>query len=82
MEKEIGEVSNYFEKVGAAAIKLKSGLKVGDKIRIKGGEHDFEQDVKGIQINRKEVKEGKIGNEIGVLVPEKVRRGYKVFKID
>lgn len=82
MEKEIGEVSNYFAHVGAAAIKLNSSLKVGEKIRIKGGEIDFEQEVEGIQINRKEVKEGKKGDEIGVLVLQKIRKGYKVYKID
>ena len=78
--KEIGEITNYFEHVGAAAIKLKSGLKVGDKIKIKGGEVEFEQEVKSMQINRKNVKEGKKGDEIGVIVEQKVRKGYKAFK--
>lgn len=79
-EKEIGEVSNYFEHVNAAAIKLKAPLKVGDSIRIKGGENDFEQEIESMQINRKPVKSAKRGDEIGILVTEKVRKGYKVFK--
>ena len=78
---EIGEVSNYFEHVGAAAIKLSKKLKVGDRIEIKGGEKDFEQEIKEMQINRKNVKEAKAGDEVGILVNEKVRKGYKVFKV-
>ena len=80
MEKEIGEVSNYFDHVGAAAIKLRGSLKVGDKIKIKGGNVEFEQEVKGMQIDKEDIKEAKKGDEIGVLVSQKVRKGYKVYK--
>ena len=79
-EKEIGEISNYFEHVNAAAIKLKVPLKIGDTIHIKGGETDFEQEVDSMQINRKPIKAAKKGDEIGILVKEKVRKGYKVYK--
>lgn len=81
-EKEIGEVSNYFEHVKAAVIKLKSPLKVGDKIHIKGGEKDFEQKVKSMQMHKKDVKSTKKGDEIGLIVDEKVRKGYKVFLVE
>ena len=80
-EKQIGEVTNYFKNVKAAAILLSAPLKVGDKIKIKGGEKDFEMIVKSMQIDRKEVKEAKKGQEIGLLVPEDVHKGYKVFKV-
>ena len=79
--KQIGVVSNYFDHVGVAAIKLSAGLKVGDKIQVKGGEEtDFEQEVKSMQINRKDVSKAKKGDEIGVKAKEKVRKGYKIFK--
>ncbi len=79
-EKQIGEVSNYFEHVKAAAIKLSSPLKVGDTIHIKGGEIDFEQEVESMQIDRKPVSSAKKGDEIGIIVKQKVHKGYKVFK--
>jgi len=79
-EKQIGVVSNYFEHVNAAAIKLTSPLKVGDTIEIKGGEKDFEQKVESMQINRAPVKSAKKGDEVGIIVKEKVRKDYKVFK--
>jgi len=77
---EIGTVTNYFDHVNAAAIKLAKTLKVGDKIQIKGGETDFEQKIESMQINRKPVTSAKKGDEIGVIVSQKVRKGYKVFK--
>lgn len=81
MEKQIGKVTNYFEHVKAAAIKLNGTLKVGDKIKITGGENEFEQPVKSMQINRKEVKEAKKGDEIGIIVDQKVRKEYKVYLV-
>ncbi|MEK6848161.1 MAG: translation elongation factor-like protein [Nanoarchaeota archaeon] len=80
-EKEIGEIENFFAHVNAAAIKLKAPLKVGDKIRVEGGNVSFEQSVESIQINRQEVQEAKKGDEIGIIVAEKVRKGYKVYKL-
>ncbi len=80
-KKEIGVVSNYFEHVGVASIKLTGKLKIGDRIRITGGEVDFEQGIKNMQIQRKEVKDAKKGDEIGIKVDQKVRKGYRVSKV-
>lgn len=82
VNKQIGVISNYFAHVNAAAIKLLSPLKIGDKIRIAGGEKDFEMIVKSMQINRKEIAKAKKGDEIGLLVPETVHDGYKVFLVE
>lgn len=81
VEKQIGIVSNYFAHVKAAAIKLSAPLKVGDLIRITGGEKDFEVIVESMEINRKKVEKAKKGDEIGILIPEEVNRGYKVLLI-
>ncbi|MEK6955922.1 MAG: hypothetical protein AABW52_04655 [Nanoarchaeota archaeon] len=79
--KLLGEVSNYFEHVGVAAIKLGAELKVGDKIKVVGGEVEFEQDVKSMQIRHEVVQKAKKGDEIGIKIKEKVRKGYKIFKV-
>lgn len=80
-EKEIGEVTNYFKQVKAAAVMLTSGLKIGDKIKIKGGEAEFEMTVDSIQIDRNKIVEARKGQEIGLLVPQDVNKGYRVFKV-
>ncbi len=81
VEKEVGKVSGYFSHVEVAAIKLSAGLKVGDKIHIKGHTTDIEQNVEGIQIEKKEVKKAKKGDHIGIKVSEKVRPHDKVFLV-
>ena len=81
-EKEIGKVSGYFSHVGVAAIKLSAPLKVGDKIHIKGHTTDFEEKVESMQIERKDVKEAKKGEHIGIKVSEKVRPNDKVFLVE
>ena len=78
-EKEIGRVSGYYSHVGVAAVKLSSGLKVGDKIHFKGHSNDFKLTVKEMQIERKNVKTAKKGDHIGIKVPEKVRPSVRVY---
>ena len=80
-EKEVGKVSSYFSHVGVDAIKRSAGLKVGDKIHIKGNTTDFEKEVDGMQIEREEVSKAKKGDHIGIKVPEKVRSSDKVFLV-
>lgn len=80
-EKLIGKVTHYFDKLSVAVIKLSSGLKVDDSIRIVGGEVDFNQKVKSMEVDYKKIKTAKKGDSIGLKIKEKVRPGYKVYKI-
>jgi len=80
-EKPIGEVVHYFDKIKVAVIQLKSSLKLGDEIRIEGGENtDFTQKIESMQRDHEELKKAKKGDEVGMKVDEKVREGYKVYK--
>lgn len=79
---KIGEVTHYFPHVKAAAVNLiKDGLKVGDEIYIKGHTTDFKEKIKSIQLDRVPIQEGKVGQEIGLLVKSRVRIGDSVYKI-
>ena len=80
-DKQIGTVSNYFDHVKVAAIKLTGPLKKGERVEIKGGEVDFKQKVAGIQIQHEKVEKAKKGDEIGIKVNKRVRKGYKVFRV-
>jgi putative protease len=81
-EKPIGEITHFFSNIGVAVINLFSPLKQGVTIRIVGGQEiDFEQKIDSMQINHKEVKSAKKGDSVGMKVDEKVREGYKVFKV-
>ena len=79
---EIGEVFQYYGKIGVAAIKLSKKLKVGEKIKIQGHTTDFEQKVKSIQVEHEKLTEAKAGTEIGIKVEDKVRRHDKVYRAE
>lgn len=80
-EVEIGQVSDFFARPVVAGITLTGTLKVGDKIHIKGHTTDLELIVQSMQINNVNVSEAKAGDSVGVKVPDRVRRGDKVFKV-
>ncbi len=80
-EKLIGKVVHYFNKAKVAVVKLKSPLAVDEKIRITGGETDFTQKVKSMEVDKKKIKRAKAKQEVGVKVSKKAREGYKVFKV-
>ena len=81
-EKLVGKITHYFSKIKVGVIKLSAPLSQGDTIRIVGGEEtDFKQNVKSMEIEHKKIKRAKKGQEIGLKVKEKVREGYKVYKV-
>ena len=82
MEKKVGEVTHYWGKIGVAGIKLTATLNQGDTIRIKGATTDFMQAVGSIQIEHQNLETAKRGQEIGLKVKEKVRRGDTVYKVE
>ena len=79
--KLIGKITHYFGNIGVAVIELSDTLKVGDNIRIIGGETDFTQIIDSMEVEHKKVEEAKKGDSIGVKVSQKVREGYKVYKL-
>lgn len=81
--KQIGRVIHYYDKIGVAVLNLDVPLKVGDAIRIVGGEAtDFTQEVESMEVEHEKIKKAKKGDSIGLKVKEKVREGYKVYKIE
>lgn len=80
--KVIGNVVHYFDKIGVAVIKLDAPLATGDEIRIAGGENtDFTQVVDSMEVDHEKIKKAKKGDEVGLKVKDKVREGYKVYKV-
>lgn len=79
--KLIGKITHYFGHIGVAVIELSDTLKVGDTIRIVGGETDFNQTVDSMEIERQKIQTAKAGDSIGLKVSQKIREGYKVYKL-
>lgn len=77
----IGQITHYFGHIGVAVIELAGTLKVGDNIRIVGGQTDFNQPVDSIEYDHQKIQEAKKGQSVGMKIKDKVHEGYKVYKI-
>ncbi len=78
---KIGDITHYFSELNVAIIKLLKPLKVGDEIRVIGGEDtDFSQKVEGMEIDHEKIEKAGSGQQVGVKVEEKVREGYEVYE--
>ncbi len=80
-EVEIGKVSDFFARPVVAGIGLTATLKVGDRIHIKGHTTDMELTVDSMQIDNVNVEQAKAGDNIGVKVSDRVRRGDTIYKV-
>lgn len=79
-EKEIGKVVHWYGKISVAVVKLASGLKVGDRVKVRHGEVEFEDTVLSMQLDHKPVESGKKGQEIAVKLSQEAKDGSLVFK--
>lgn len=81
-DKKIGRVVHYYDNLGVAVIALtEDGLSVGDTIKISHGEEEFTQTVGSMQIDHKDIKQAKKGDEFGLKVDQPVKRRADVYKI-
>ena len=81
-EEQIGKVSHYFGKINVAAIELTHGaLAVGDTIHIKGHTTDLTLMVESMQVSNMNVQQAKAGDQIGIKVSDRVRRGDRVYLV-
>ncbi len=76
----IGIVSKFYPKLNVALIKLtEKELKLNEEIYIEGKTTYLKQKVESMEIENKQVKNGKKGTEVGIKVEKKVKKGDNVF---
>ena len=81
-EKRIGTVLDYFAKIGVLAFRVEEeGLKVGNTIHIKGHTTDLTEKVTSMQMDRADIEEAKVGDDVGIKVKDRVRKGDAVYKV-
>ena len=78
---KVGEITHYFTKIGVAVVDVTAPLKVGDRIAVKGMTTNFEQTVDSMQIEGKNIEEAKRGDDIGMKVADRVRKGDVVYRL-
>lgn len=81
-EKPIGKITHYFNKAKVAVVKLSAPLELEEKIKIMGGEKEFTQKIKSMEIDGKKIAKAKAKQNIGLKVSKPVREGYKIFRVE
>lgn len=81
LDKPIGKVTHYYDKLGVAIVDLDSGgLKVGDELKFKRGEEEeFSQKVESLQTDHQQVESVKKGDSFGLKVNQPTKPGTLVF---
>ncbi len=81
MEKKIGKVTHYYEKIGVAAIELQDDVvHPGDHLHIVGHTTDADVMVESIELEHRPLNEAHPGQNVGVRIHEHVREHDDVYK--
>ncbi len=81
-EKIVGKIEHVYEKINVVTTTLKSPVKVGDIIHIKGHTTDIVQAIDSIQIEHESVQKAKKGAGIGIKVRGTVRDNDAIYFAD
>lgn len=82
MDKPIGKVVHFYDKLGVAIIDLSSGgLKVGDEVKLKRGDEEVSQKIESLQVEHKDVDSVKKGDSFGVKVDKPTKVGTEVYLV-
>ncbi len=78
----IGKVIHYWTRLGVAGVELTDSLRVDDWVHFLGSTTDFQQRVTSMQLNRQYINEAHAGQQVGILVADRVRAGDTVFLLE
>lgn len=83
IKKDIGQVTNYYNKIQVAEIKIWDTLKTGDTILIQGPTTgSIQHTITSIQINKKNINKAEKNQNIGIKIPYKIRPHDNVYKLN
>lgn len=75
----LGKVIHFYDKISVAIVKLEKKLKVGDTVKFKHGDQEFDQPVASMEVDHKAIEVGKPGDEVGIKVDQKAKPGTEVY---
>lgn len=82
MDKPIGKVVHYYDKLGVAIVDLASGgIKLGDEVKFKRGDEEFSQKIDSLQVEHQIVDSVKKGDSFGLKVEKPTKPGTEVFLV-
>jgi putative protease len=78
---KVGRITHFYSKANVAIIELSAPLNKGDKIVIRGSTTNIEQTVDSMEIEHKQIVNGKAGQNVGMKVAGRVRENDIVYKV-
>ena len=81
MDTLIGKVAHYYNKAMVVVIKLEKPVSVGDTVKIKRKEEEFEQKIESMQIEHEQIEKAKKGDEIAIKVEQPTKEGAEVYHV-
>jgi putative protease len=78
----IGTVIHYWNRLNVAGVELTDSLRMDDWVQFRGATTDFQQRITSMQLNHRFIHEAHTGQQIGVLVADRVRAGDTVFLLE
>ncbi len=81
-EEKVARVMHFFAKPMVAALEVTAGtVKVGDTLHFVGHTTDFSAQVSSMQEEHQSIDSAGVGQQVGIVVPERVREGDEVYKV-
>lgn len=80
-DKKLGKVTHFYDKIGVAVLELTGAIKIGDQVKFVKNEEEFEQTVDSLQLDRKEIKSAKKGDDVAIKVDKPVKTGTLVYLV-
>ncbi len=82
LAKEVGQVVAFFRIPVVAVIRVgRRGLKLGDQIWIRGHTTNLKLTVSSMQINHQPITKAQKGDEVGIQIPSRARKGDRLYQI-
>lgn len=81
-QRAIGQVIHYWTRLGVAGVELSDTLEMDDWVHFRGATTDFQQRVTSMQINQRFINQAHAGQQVGILVADRVRPGDTVFLLE
>lgn len=78
---QIGKVTHYFDKIGVAVVDVIKSFKVGERVRISGHDHKFEQEIMSIQMEHESVAKVAKGKSCGIKVDKPVKEADVLYRV-
>lgn len=78
----IGKITHWYDKISVAVVKLDKALEVGDKIKVKHGNQEFEETITSMELNHQPVQSGKKGQEIAMKLSQKAGENSEILSVE